>query len=440
MACRCPTWSRRDPSGSSRPCARTPKAVGSTLDRLPSSASQLGWTRPSPSRLPPCEMRSCWSPRQPTTSTPSWCCDGSSTESPPRTSSLKNLNGRWSGRATLPMWSPLRVAVTTKRCSSSSIPRRSTSTTTTGALNLVASAPQRTPLYNRHVTLGGRMVDFGGWELPQQYTSIRDEHFAVRRVAGLFDISHMGRLLVEGGAAEAYLQRLFTNDLSQLAPGHAIYTLMCQDDGGAIDDLVVYREAADRFLVVVNAANREKDVAWMRKHIPAGASMTDHTSDMSLIAFQGPRAHALLPHDSSPTDDISYFTFRPGKVAGAPALISRTGYTGEDGFELFIESGRVGEVWDAILAEGKGEGVLPAGLGARDATRLEAALRLYGNDMDATVNPYEAGLGWTVRLEKGAFIGRDALVRVKADGAKRTLAGLQTSAERNAAHGGSVEI
>jgi aminomethyltransferase len=282
------------------------------------------------------------------------------------------------------------------------------------------------------------MVDFGGWELPQRYTSIRDEHFAVRKVAGLFDISHMGRLWVEGGGAESYLQHLFTNDLAPVAPGHAIYTLMCNEDGGAIDDLVVYRDAAERFLVVVNAANREKDTAWMRKHIPAGVSMTDHTEDMSLIAFQGPRAHALLPPGSSPTDDIPYFGFRPGKVAGISALISRTGYTGEDGFELFIDSRSVGDVWDAILDHGKAEGVLPAGLGARDATRLEAALRLYGNDMDETVNPYEAGLGWTVKLGKDDFIGRDALAKVKESGPRRTLVGLETAAGDIPRHGAAV--
>jgi glycine cleavage system T protein len=282
------------------------------------------------------------------------------------------------------------------------------------------------------------MVDFGGWELPQQYTSIRDEHFAVRRVAGLFDISHMGRLVVEGDGAEPYLQGLLTNDFAPLAPGHAIYTLMCKEDGGVIDDLVVYREARDRFLVVINAANRDKDSSWMRKHIPGGVSMEDHTEDLSLIAYQGPRAHALMPRGSSETDDIPYFGFRPGKVAGVSALVSRTGYTGEDGFELFIESGRVGEVWDAILAEGKAEGVLPAGLGARDATRLEAALRLYGNDMDETVNPYEAGLGWTVKLGKGDFIGRDALMTVKEQGPRRSLVGLKTEAGNIPRHGAAV--
>ena len=282
------------------------------------------------------------------------------------------------------------------------------------------------------------MVDFGGWELPQQYTSIRDEHFAVRKSAGLFDVSHMGRLRVEGAGAESYLQGILTNDLSTLAPGHAIYTLMCKEDGGAIDDLVVYREAADRFLVVVNASNRVKDAAWMRKHLTAGVSITDLSEAMSLIAFQGPRAHALLPSGSSATDDITYFAFRPGQVAGVPALISRTGYTGEDGFELFIDSGRVGDVWDAILAEARAEGVLPAGLGARDATRLEAALRLYGNDMDETVNPYEAGLGWTVKLGKGDFIGRDALAKVKADGPRRSLIGLATQPGDIPRHGAAV--
>jgi aminomethyltransferase len=282
------------------------------------------------------------------------------------------------------------------------------------------------------------MVDFGGWELPQQYTSIRDEHLAVRQVAGLFDISHMGRLVVEGAGAEPYLQTLFTNDIAPVAPGHAIYTLMCKEDGGVIDDLVVYREAKDRFLVVVNAANREKDVAWMRKHLLAGVSMEDRTKEMSLIAFQGPRAHSLLPKGSSATDDIPYFGFGPGKVAGISALISRTGYTGEDGFELFVDSSRVGDMWDAILADGKSAGVLPAGLGARDATRLEAALRLYGNDMDETVNPYEAGLGWTVKLGKGEFIGRDALAKVKEQGPKRNLVGLKTEAGSIPRHGAAV--
>ncbi len=281
------------------------------------------------------------------------------------------------------------------------------------------------------------MVDFGGWEMPQQYSSIRDEHFAVRQAAGLFDVSHMGRLWIAGPGAEAYLQRLLTNDVASVAPGHAIYTQMCRDDGGTIDDLVVYRETEERFLVVVNASNREKDVIWMHEHLPLDATLEDHTVDLSLIAFQGPLAHELLP-GSGTTDDIAYFGFRRGEVAGVPGLISRTGYTGEDGFELFVASDRVGAVWDAILDAGKQAGVLPAGLGARDATRLEAALRLYGNDMDETVNPYEAGLGWTVKLGKGDFVGSDALRQVEAEGPRRNLIGLKTDPGNIARHGAAV--
>lgn len=282
------------------------------------------------------------------------------------------------------------------------------------------------------------MVDFGGWEMPQQYSSIRDEHFAVRKVAGLFDVSHMGRLTFAGANAESSLQRLLTNDLSALAPGHALYSLMCQDDGGIIDDLVVYREGADRFLVVVNASNREKDIAWMRGQLPPDVRLEDRTLELSLIAFQGPRAQELLPDGSSNADGLPYFGFQSGEVAGVNALISRTGYTGEDGFEIFVDAKSVEKVWDAILQTGKADGVLPAGLGARDATRLEAALRLYGNDMDETVNPYEAGLGWTVKLDKGEFIGRQALSAVKAAGARRTLIGLKSEPGNIARHGAAV--
>lgn len=296
----------------------------------------------------------------------------------------------------------------------------------------------RTPLYDRHVALGGRMVDFGGWELPQQYTSIRDEHIAVRKVAGLFDISHMGRLDVLGPAAQEFLQSVLTNDVASVEPGHAQYNLMCLENGGVVDDLVIYRRGADDFLVVVNASNREKDVAWLRAHLAKGVTLTDRTLEVALIAFQGPRAAELLPEGSSQTDAIPYFGFAPGEVAGVAALISRTGYTGEDGFELFIDADRIGEVWDAILEHGRSSGVLPAGLGARDATRLEAALRLYGNDMDETVNPYEAGLGWTVKLDKGEFVGRAALAKVKAEGPKRRLIGLTTQAGNIPRHGASV--
>ena len=280
------------------------------------------------------------------------------------------------------------------------------------------------------------MVDFGGWEMPQQYTSIRDEHFAVRRVAGLFDVSHMGRFRIAGDSTLEFLQHLVTNDLASLTHGQAQYNLLCNESGGIVDDLVVYR-GSEGFFVVVNASNREKDLRWLREHAPGGIEIEDRTFELGLIAFQGPRAQELLPFEK--LEAIPYFGFGHGDVAGIHALVSRTGYTGEDGFELFISSDRIGDAWDAILRIGKSAGVLPAGLGARDATRLEAALRLWGNDMDETVNPYEAGLGWTVKLAKKDFIGREALQKIKADGPRRKLIGLKTEPGIIARHGAAVK-
>jgi glycine cleavage system T protein (aminomethyltransferase) len=279
------------------------------------------------------------------------------------------------------------------------------------------------------------MVDFGGWELPQQYTSIRDEHLAVRKVAGLFDVSHMGRFRITGDGAAAFVQSIVTNDVSSLGEGRAQYNLMCNEAGGIIDDLVVYR-AQEGFMAVVNASNREKDLEWLRSHAPSGVTIEDRTFELALVAFQGPDAQKLLPAED--LDDIPYFGFREGVVAGVSAVISRTGYTGEDGFEIMVKSDRVGLIWDAILEHGKPAGVLPAGLGARDATRLEAALRLWGNDMDESTNPYEAGLGWTVRLDKGEFIGRDALTQIKREGPRRSLVGLKTAPGDIARHGAAV--
>ena len=280
------------------------------------------------------------------------------------------------------------------------------------------------------------MVDFGGWDLPQQYTSIRDEHLAVRKAAGLFDVSHMGRFRVTGSDAFDFLQSVVTNDLGRIERGMAQYNLLCKDDGGVVDDLIVYW-GDEGFFVVVNASNREKDLAWMREHAPAGVTIEDRTFELALLAFQGPRAEELMP--SSGLADIPYFGFRTGEVAGVTGMISRTGYTGEDGFEIFVAADRVGEVWDAILDKGRQEGVLPAGLGARDAARLEAALRLYGNDMDEAVNPYEAGLGWAVKLDKGDFVGRDALAKVHQAGPRRTLVGIKTKPGDIPRHGAAVK-
>jgi len=299
------------------------------------------------------------------------------------------------------------------------------------------SSLNRTPLYDRHVALGGRMVDFGGWEMPQQYSSIRDEHLAVRKVAGLFDVSHMGRFRVAGDSSLEFVQHLVTNDVAQLAHGQAQYNLLLNEDAGIVDDLVVYR-GSEGWFVVVNASNREKDLEWFRSHAPSDVEIEDRTFELALIAFQGPRAQELLPWQGAALDSIPYFGFGHGDVAGIHALISRTGYTGEDGFELFVSSDRVGEVWDAILEHGRSAGVLPAGLGARDATRLEAALRLWGNDMDETVNPYEAGLGWTVKPAKGDFIGREAVQRARAEGPRRQLVGLKMQPGDIARHGAAV--
>jgi len=278
------------------------------------------------------------------------------------------------------------------------------------------------------------MVDFGGWDLPQQYTSIRDEHLAVRNAAGLFDVSHMGRFRVTGSESFDFLQGIVTNDLGRIKSGTAQYNLLCKDDGGIVDDLIVYW-GDEAFLVVVNASNREKDLAWMQDHAPTGVQIEDQTFELALIALQGPKAEELMP--STGLHDLPYFGFRAGEVAGVAGMISRTGYTGEDGFEIFVPSDRVGEVWDAILERGRTDGALPAGLGARDAARLEAALRLYGNDMDETVNPYEAGLGWAVKLDKD-FVGRDALAKVRQDGPRRTLVGLKTKPGDIPRHGAAV--
>jgi aminomethyltransferase len=274
------------------------------------------------------------------------------------------------------------------------------------------------------------MVDFAGWEMPQQYTSVRQEQEAVRTGAGLFDVSHMGRFEIRGHDATSFLQRVVTNDVAGLAASRAQYNLMCKEDGGVLDDLVVYR-AENAWTVVVNASNRDKDLVWFRQNMPDRVEIEDVSEQVSLLALQGPRAQSILPAEGVELDAIPYFGLAAGRVAGAEVTISRTGYTGEDGFELFVPSARVGEVWDALLAAG----AAPCGLAARDVCRLEAGLRLYGNDMDESVNPYEAGLGWTVRLKKGDFLGRAALEQVKAEGPGRVIVGLQGAERTIPRHG-----
>lgn len=292
---------------------------------------------------------------------------------------------------------------------------------------------KRTPLYECHQQAGAKLVDFAGWEMPLQYSTVRAEEAAVRERAGLFDVSHMGRFEVQGAGAAAFLQGLVTNDLSRLSDGQAQYNLLCDESAGVIDDLVVYR--GDPWRVVVNAANLEVDLAWMREHAPAGVTVVDRSSELALIALQGPEAAGLLPVEGVDLDRVGFFGWTIGTVAGVPeVLISRTGYTGEDGFELFVAASHAAEVWDALVALG----ATPAGLAARDVCRLEAGLRLHGNDMGLDVNPYEAGLGWVVKLPKGDFVGREALARIKESGPARRLVGLRGAGRTIPRHGDEV--
>lgn len=276
---------------------------------------------------------------------------------------------------------------------------------------------RQTPLHDWHVRQGGRMVDFAGWRMPVQYTGLMDEHTAVRERAGLFDVSHMGEIRLRGADALATVQRLTVNDASVIADGQAQYTAMVNDDGGIIDDLLVYRIAADEYLLVVNAGTTEKDHAWIASHATGEVTVVNESSEWAQVALQGPVAETVLSRILE--DDLSaigYYRFVVTEYGGRPAIISRTGYTGEDGFEVYLDPDRAAGLAAAILKSGEVDGVIPAGLGARDTLRLEAGMMLYGNDMDEGRTPIEAKLGWIVKPDKGDFIGRDVMVRQKADG------------------------
>jgi aminomethyltransferase len=279
------------------------------------------------------------------------------------------------------------------------------------------------------------MVPFGGWEMPVQYSGILEEHRTVRSRVGLFDVSHMGEFEVDGAGALDAVQRLTTNDAASLAVGRLQYSLLCYPDGGIVDDATVYRLGPDHFMITVNAANIDKDWAWVSGQAPA-AAWRNVSAATGLIAVQGPRAEALVGRlaDRDVTA-LGYFAFVRGGVAGVPALISRSGYTGEDGFELYVPWDRTPQLWQALLAAGASEGVSPIGLGARDTLRLEMRYTLYGNDIDQTTNPIEAGLGWAVKAAKGPFVGREAIDRVRAEGPRRRLVGLEMADRAVARHG-----
>jgi aminomethyltransferase len=296
---------------------------------------------------------------------------------------------------------------------------------------------KRTPLYSAHVEAGARMVPFGGWEMPVQYRGIIEEHRTVRAAVGCFDVSHMGEFELEGPGALAVLQRLTTNDVAALEVGQVQYSLLCTAEGGIVDDLTIYRLAQDKYLLVVNAGNIDKDWRHVTTAVPAdGARWRNASESTGLIAVQGPKAEALVGRlaDQDVTR-IGYYRVARGKVANVATLISRTGYTGEDGFELYVAAGDTERLWRALLEGGRADGVAPIGLGARDTLRLEMRYALYGNDIDETTNPLEAGLGWVVKPAKGDFLGRAAIEAVRARGVARKLIGLEMADRSVARHG-----
>lgn len=297
----------------------------------------------------------------------------------------------------------------------------------------------RTPLHDAHIGLGATMVPFAGYAMPLQYSTIRDEHLAVRGQAGLFDLSHMGEVRLSGPGAAADLQRLITNDLSRIAPGGALYSVMCNEAGGIVDDVIVYRDADDDFLVVVNASRRDVDVAWIRDHASAKTQIDDVSDSIALIAVQGPASSLVVDPllDAHPHGLPPFHHTRLG-VSGTPARVARTGYTGEDGLELYVASDRARQVWDALLDAGRRHGLRPTGLGARDTLRLEAGLRLYGQDMDDSIDPYSAGLGWTVKRDKGTFVGSEALARINPARPPHSFVGLAVSDRAIPRHGQAV--
>jgi aminomethyltransferase len=302
---------------------------------------------------------------------------------------------------------------------------------------MVTSAALRTPLYDTHVAAGAQMVEFGGWMMPLQYSSMRAEHLAVRTAAGIFDVSHMGEFEVGGGGGPASIDRVVTNRVDDLADGQARYNVLCNAAGGIVDDTLVYRIAPDRHMIVVNAGPRLGDLEHLTRE---GVEIDDASLRTGLLAVQGPRAIEILrPLADIDLDAIGYYHHAEGRLDGIPARFSRTGYTGEDGYELFLPWDRTVEAWEKITAAGAAQGLLPCGLGARDTLRLEASMRLSGQDIDTSTNPLEAGLGWAVKLDKGDFVGRDALQAVRdAGGPARLCIGLELEGRAIARHGYAI--
>lgn len=285
----------------------------------------------------------------------------------------------------------------------------------------------RTPLFEKHVSLGAKMVPFAGFEMPVQYSGLTEEHFAVREKVGIFDVAHMGQFFVEGKGAKELLQFVTTNNLDTLESGKAQYTCLPNENGGIVDDLIVYKMNDEKYFVVVNASNIEKDYNHISKHNAFDAKLTNASDDMSLIAIQGPKATETLQKLTSvDLSQLPYYSFTVGEVSGVKdVIISNTGYTGSGGFEIYFKNEDAVKLWDDLTAAGEEFGLLPCGLGARDTLRLEKGFCLYGNDIDDTTSPLEAGLGWITKLDKEAFIAKEKIAKVKEEGITRKLVGFE---------------
>ncbi len=302
----------------------------------------------------------------------------------------------------------------------------------------VETSVAKTALYDRHVAADARIVDFAGYAMPIQYRGIVDEHRRVRSTAGLFDVSHMGEFFLSGSSALESLERIATNRASALVDGRVQYSAMCYENGGFIDDLLVYR-LGDSYMLVVNAANKAKDLDWVTSHLLPGTEFRDASDETALIALQGPRSEDVLEAVGAGSfASLGYYYAARGDVAGRTALVSRTGYTGEDGFEIYCEPGDALTIWDALLEGGAPLHVEPVGLGCRDTLRLEMGYALYGNDIDDTRTPAEAGLMWTTKLKKGDFIGRDAIVEKRAAGLTERLIGFELEGRGVPRHGHAI--
>jgi len=301
---------------------------------------------------------------------------------------------------------------------------------------------KKTKFYEIHEKLGAKIVDFAGFQMPVLYSSIINEHKTVRSAVGVFDVSHMGEVFIRGDKALEFIQNITINDASALYDGRVQYSAMCYPDGGIVDDLLVYKVSEKEYLLVVNASNKEKDVNWMKQNNNAGAQIDDESDEYSLLAVQGPKSKDTLQKICDKELTLEYYHFFKAKVAGVDAIVSRTGYTGELGYEIYFkgDEAAAAKIWNALFEAGREFGIQPVGLGARDSLRLEMGMCLYGNDIDQTTNPLEAGLGWITKLKKDNFIAKEVLLKVKEEGLKRKLVGMISDEKSFPRHGYDISL